>query len=381
MNPRWDKACVRRTWMLSMAFALGSVVTCSLLYSFYSVRNNLDSGKRVIVQKFGSDSTQKELNNYEDAEIISADASMKEPTLASMSRLLLHRLGEAHDQPLRFMVVTGERSSACQTPLGSNIMMKTYKNKVDYCNIHGCKVWYALEVWEKGFTGTWVRYPLLLRLMKANPSVTWFMWMDSDAIFTDFSFFIPFNTYNSWNKNLVVPGFWEKVYAENPDWMALNAGIFLIRNCEWSYTFLEKWSALGEPANIVKAKEAVNSAIKTRPQEWDPDDQSALVYLLNQNRTDSEKYTFLEASYNLHGYWEYIVDTFDDLKEGKEKWPFITHFCGCNFCGGQNISERCSRGFERAFNFADNQLLALVGLAHSNLSTSLLEPIESSLQQ
>lgn len=339
----------------------------------------------VKVDKSGSESARdneqnSELQEYDDDARIASKAevaSMEKITQSATSRLLLNRLGQAQDQPLPFMIVTGERSSPCKTPLGSNIMMKTYKNKVDYCNLHGCKIWYALEVWERGFTGTWVRYPLLLRLMKANPSVTWFMWMDSDAIFTDLNFSIPFDTYNGWNKNLVVSGYWEKVYAEEPDWMALNAGIFLIRNCEWSYRFLEKWSELGAPENIVKVKEAMNSVIKTRPQDWDPDDQSALVYLLNKNRRESEQKAFLEASYSLHGYWDYIVDDFEDILEGKAKWPFVTHFCGCNFCGGVIISDRCSQGFERAFNFADNQLLALVGLRHSNLSTSLLEPIPS----
>eukprot|EP01018_Ginkgo_biloba_P027773 Gb_16800 [translate_table: standard] len=329
---------------------------------------------------------RKELGeNQEDFQDTTNEKESRILSVKAMERLtlpatrLLHGLSRGvEDQAVPFMIVTGERSSPCITPEGSNTMMKTYKNKVDYCNLHGCKVWYALEVWEKGFVGTWVRCPLLLRLMKTNPSVPWFMWMDSDAIFTDFNFSIPFGTYNSWSKNLVVPGFWEKIYSETPDWMALNAGIFLIRNCEWSYTFLEKWSEFGAPENLIKSKKALNSVLKSRPQDWDPDDQSALVYLLSQNRTESEQNTFLEASYSLHGYWDYIVDKFEDILEGKEKWPFVTHFCGCNFCGGVDISHRCSKGFNRAFNFADNQLLALVGLRHSNLSTSSLQPISSS---
>ncbi|GLJ10704.1 hypothetical protein SUGI_0133460 [Cryptomeria japonica] len=295
----------------------------------------------------------------------------EEPNKETVSRLL-HQVDQGSDDPnaVPFMLVTGERSSPCVTSHGSNVMMKTYKNKVDYCNLHGCKVWYALEIWQKGFVGTWVRYPLLLRLMKANPSVTWFMWMDSDAIFTDFNFSIPFERYNGWNKNMVVPGFWEKVYGENPDWIGLNAGVFLIRNCEWSHKFLEKWIEFGAPENIQTAKAALNTVLKSRPQEWDPDDQSVLVYLLNTNRKESEENVFLEASYSLHGYFEYIVDEFEDILVGKAKWPFVTHFCGCNFCGGKNTTDRCTKGFERAFNFADNQLLRLVGLRHSSLSSS-----------
>ncbi|ERN02260.1 hypothetical protein AMTRI_Chr02g265140 [Amborella trichopoda] len=278
-----------------------------------------------------------------------------------------------------FILVSGERSGPCETVNGSVVMAKSYKNKVDYCNWHGCTVWYTLEVWEEGYTGTWARYPLLLRLMKANPSVAWFMWMDSDAIFTDFSFEIPIHAYDSWGKKMVVPGFWDKVYRDDPDWVGLNAGVFLMKNCNWSHEFLKKWMKFGHPKNKASSKISINSMVKSRPQDWDPDDQSALVFLLNSNRTDSQANVFLEASYDLHGFWELVIDQLVEGKNGNRRPPFVTHFCGCKFCGGRGseVPLVCLDGFTRAFGFADNQFLARVALRHPNITSPdpLLSPI------
>ncbi|XP_057836318.2 probable xyloglucan 6-xylosyltransferase 1 isoform X2 [Cryptomeria japonica] len=347
------------TWVSVKSFVMGCLITAFLFLSLGNLGNmesNVDPKPAHLLNRF----IQTTITSRKQFVKI---ADYGQPgNVLNGSKALLTRVRNQVEKPFGsvppFVLVTGERSSPCISPRGNNVMMKSYKNKVDYCNLHGCKVWYALEVWQKGFVGTWVRYPLLIHLMKANPSVTWFMWMDSDAVFTDFNFSIPFETYSSWNKNLIVPGSWEKIYGEDPDWIGLNAGIFLIRNCEWSHKFLEKWMELGAPENLMASKKALNKVVKSRPKEWDPDDQSALVYLLNQNKTKSEDNVFLEASYVLHGYFEYIIDRFEDFLEGKEKQPFITHFSGCNFCGKENITERCSEGFERAFNFADNQLLS-----------------------
>ncbi|GLJ10702.1 hypothetical protein SUGI_0133440 [Cryptomeria japonica] len=363
------------TWVSVKSFVMGSLVTAIIFLSLGNLGNmeaNVDPNRGRLLNRFMQTATTSPTEFVKNADYGDVLNGPKAVTR------VVNQVDQATDKVFGsvppFILVTGERSSPCISPRGNNVMMKSYKNKVDYCNLHGCKVWYALEVWQKGFVGTWVRYPLLIQLMKANPSVTWFMWMDSDAVLTDFNFSIPFETYNTWNKNLVVPGFWDKVYGEDPDWIGLNAGIFLIRNCEWSHKFLEKWMEFGAPENLMASKEALNRVVKSRPKEWDPDDQSALVYLLNQNKTKSEDNVFLEASYVLHGYFEYIIDRFGDFLEGKEKQPFITHFNGCNFCGKKNITERCSEGFERAFNFADNQLLSSVGRKHSSLST-LLESI------
>lgn len=114
-------------------------------------------------------------------------------------------------QSVPFLVVTAERPDGCKTQEGCQIIMRSYKNKVDYCNIHGCKVWYSLETWEESLPGTWARYPLLRSLMDSNPSVPWFLWMDADAVFTDMSFSLPLEEFERAGKKFILTGWEDKV--------------------------------------------------------------------------------------------------------------------------------------------------------------------------
>jgi len=87
---------------------------------------------------------------------------------------------------------------------------------------------------------------------------------------------------------------------------------------------------------------------------------------------------FLESSYFLHGYWVSVVDKYEDMIRtyhpgfGDERWPFVTHFVGCKPCGsyGDYPVERCMKSMERAFNFADNQILQIYGFKHRSLNTA-----------
>lgn len=55
---------------------------------------------------------------------------------------------------------------------------------------------------------------------------------------------------------------------------------------------------------------------------------------------------------------------------GDERWPFVTHFVGCKPCKlGENENDECFKQMERAFNFADNQVLEKYGYTHSALSS------------
>ena len=51
---------------------------------------------------------------------------------------------------------------------------------------------------------------------------------------------------------------------------------------------------------------------------------------------------------------------------GDERWPFVTHFVGCKPCklGGTPENDECFKQMERAFNFADNQVLEKYGYTH-----------------
>ena len=112
---------------------------------------------------------------------------------------------------------------------------------------------------------------------------------------------------------------------------------------------------------------------------FEADDQSALVYLILYGDPKWKELTYLEWEFFLHGYWKYVVYNFEEMMAknhpgyGDERWPFVTHFVGCKPCklGASQDGEEdeCFRQMERAFNFADNQVLEKYGYTHSALSS------------
>ena len=85
---------------------------------------------------------------------------------------------------------------------------------------------------QDDFTSHYYKIVTLLDLLKDDlieRQYDWYYWVDGDAIFTNFSInihdFLPSSLHHS-HYNLIVA--------------ATNSGVFLIRNCQWSYDFL--WS-------------------------------------------------------------------------------------------------------------------------------------------
>jgi xyloglucan 6-xylosyltransferase len=113
---------------------------------------------------------------------------------------------------------------------------------------------------------------------------------------------------------------------------------------------------------------------------FEADDQSALVYLLVTQRERWADKVFLESSYLLHGFWEGIVDRYEEMRTkcrpglADDRWPLVTHFVGCKPCGEPNGASydaaSCRRGMECALNFADDQILKLYGFQHESLNTT-----------
>jgi hypothetical protein len=95
---------------------------------------------------------------------------------------------------------------------------------------------------------------------------------------------------------------------------------------------------------------------------------------------------YLENSYYFQGYWRILTEKFEEMMAkykpglyGDERWPFITHFVGCEFCVGavnpEYSSELCISQMERAVNFADNQVLSLYGFKHPTLGANSVRPV------
>ncbi|XP_058186375.1 galactomannan galactosyltransferase 1-like [Rhododendron vialii] len=315
----------------------------------------------------------------------------------------------------RVFVLTGSQPSPCKNPIGDHLNLRLFKNKVDYCRIHGYDIFYNNAFIHPKMVNWWIKIAVLRPMMLAHPEAEWIFWVDSDAVITDMDFKLPLEKYK--NHNFVVPGGSDLVY-DKKSWGGLNAGVFYIRNCQWSMEFMEAWAEMGpQTPNYEKWGQIQMEALSDKKHQ-DSDDQSALVYLL---LTEKEKWgikVYIENMYDLSGYWGYLVDSFDNITEnyariekgvtelrrrhaekvsehyaalmrvavinqgsvgGGRKRPFITHFTACRHCSGLHwgyTAEQCYGGMEKALNFADNQVLRNYGFVRPDLmNTSVLSPL------
>ena len=222
-----------------------------------------------------------------------------------------HEASKVTSPPI--LMVTGSVPSACENPNGDHVLLKSIKNKMDYCTLHtGITMFYNLAHISDEMSGFWSKLPLLRELMLAHPEVEWLWWIDSDALITDMEFKLPMEHYKDYN--LVVPGWEQNVYMKK-SWLGLNAGIFFLRNCQWSLDFLDEWAQMGPKGSIRnEAGKEVSKFLSDRP-EFEADDQSALVYLLIKQREVWGNKVYMESSYCLHGYWVPIVETFEEMMD------------------------------------------------------------------
>ncbi|XP_068657161.1 galactomannan galactosyltransferase 1-like [Aristolochia californica] len=310
----------------------------------------------------------------------------------------------------RVLLVTGSQPRPCQNPVGDHFLLRFFKNKVDYCRINGCDLYYNNALLHPKMTTFWAKIPLIRAAMVAHPEAEWVWWVDSDAAFTDMEFRLPLDRYRA--HNFVVHA-WAHLVYEKKSWVSLNAGVFLIRNCQWSLDFMERWATMGPQTPDYDKWGKIQRATTKDKVAPESDDQSGLVYLLLKEKEKWADKIYLESEYYFEGYWLDIVGKLQNITEryvamergverlrrrhaekvngeyaeirepylrgagyGKDGWrrPFITHFTGCQPCSGDHnvmySGESCSEGMQRALNFADNQVLRNYGFARRGLLDS-----------
>ncbi|KAF2310963.1 hypothetical protein GH714_018795 [Hevea brasiliensis] len=282
----------------------------------------------------------------------------------------------------RVLLVTGSSPKPCENPVGDHYLLKSIKNKIDYCRLHGIEIFYNMALLDAEMAGFWAKLPLIRKLLLSHPEIEFLWWMDSDAMFTDMAFELPWERYK--DSNFVMHGWNEMVYDQK-NWIGLNTGSFLLRNCQWSLDILDAWAPMGPKGKIrEEAGKVLTRELKDRPV-FEADDQSAMVYLL---ATQSDKWgdkVYLESAYYLHGYWGILVDRYEEMIEnyhpglGDHRWPLVTHFVGCKPCGkfGDYPVERCLKQMDRAFNFGDNQILQMYGFTHKSLASRRVKRVRN----
>jgi xyloglucan 6-xylosyltransferase len=230
--------------------------------------------------------------------------------------------------------------------------------------------------------GFWAKLPLMRALLLAHPEVEFLWWMDSDTMFTDMAFELPWERYGP--HNLIMHG-WDEMVYDDKNWIGLNTGSFLLRNCQWSLDMLDTWAPMGPKGPVrIEAGKVLTKSLKDRPV-FEADDQSAMVYILATQREKWGDKVYLENGYYLHGYWGILVDRYEEMLEnykpglGDHRWPLVTHFVGCKPCGkfGDYPVERCLKNMDRAFNFGDNQILQMYGFTHKSLASRRVKRIRN----
>lgn len=332
----------------------------------------------------------------------------------------------------RVVMVTGSQPEPCKGPGGDHALLRFLKNKLDYCRLHGIELLYNTALLEPSMVAYWAKIPSVRAAMLAHPDAEWVWWVDADAVFTDMDFSLPLERYRE--SSLVVYG-WEREVYEERSWVGLNAGVFLIRNCQWSLDLMDAWARMG-PASPEYARwgKTLREELEGKPND-ESDDQSALVYLLSRH-LERERWanaTFLESGYYFQGYWAEIVDRLDGVATryeavergraggraglrrrhaerehllyaaarrqavrqqrgtgggvpgpdggGQKGWrrPFVTHFTGCQPCGGapnrMYTRRRCAEGIRRALAFADDQVLRSYGFRHAAPLSDSVTPL------
>ncbi|KAH7284990.1 hypothetical protein KP509_33G006000 [Ceratopteris richardii] len=333
--------------------------------------------------------------------------------------------------PSMTIVVAGSPGAgldACGSSLGTHVLTKAFKNKVDYCNLHDCTVRFQLERWP---TATSMPH-LLLHLLESLPSVPWILWMPSEVLFTNISSFIPLHTYVALGKHFVVfPTAPSVLSMEEFNLLDvdvkhlyfMNPLIFLVQNSVWSKQFLSKWAkntdVADKPERLANKMEMKVTAMENRGMEqyvekahsWEECSRDGLLQTLIEETISGDALkirsrTYIETGAYLYGYEELLVKSYDMLNVdhndpiilydniedyhykdrfilqniqnkgiSPSTWPFVVHFEGCHFCAATeevNITSVCLSMFQRSFYYADNQLLSLVNMQHHRLYSNVV---------
>ncbi|KZV19204.1 glycosyltransferase 7 [Dorcoceras hygrometricum] len=272
---------------------------------------------------------------------------------------------------------------------------------------HDIEIFYNNVLLQPKMFSFWAKTPTIKAAMLAHPEAEWIWWVDSDAAITDMDFKLPLERYK--NHNFVLHG-WLKLIYETKSWTSINAGVFLIRNCQWSMDFMDVWASMGpQSPQYDKWGETLSNLFKDKIFR-ESDDQSGLVYLLLKEKEKWGDKIYVEDEYYFQGYWVEILGTFENITDkykqiekdspllrrrhaervseayatvweeylkgagyGRGSWrrPFITHFTGCQPCSGNHnemySAQTCVDAMQKALLFADNQVLRNYGFVHLDL--------------
>ncbi|CAI9760302.1 unnamed protein product [Fraxinus pennsylvanica] len=66
----------------------------------------------------------------------------------------------------RVLLVTGSSSKPCENLVGDHYLLKSIKNKIDYCRLHGIEIFYNMALLDAEIAGFWAKLPwIFLKLI------------------------------------------------------------------------------------------------------------------------------------------------------------------------------------------------------------------------
>lgn len=217
----------------------------------------------------------------------------------------------------------------CPNPIGEEVYNQSFTNKLQYAELKGYDVIYNRRQPRQDITGNYNKISILSEILE-NETLTetltgskryeWLFWIDYDALFNDMSFDIPFEKYQ--DANFVAWGSVNRFAMKHTEGTSLSAGVFLLRNNDWSRRFLKEILTFGLDEGRAREREMKRVI---RNYERALYEQNAMVYLGKMHPEIREKFYF-ENRYRINRFWMHGVYSY------REPSPFIVHFAGCLFC-------------------------------------------------
>ncbi|KAK4434849.1 putative glycosyltransferase 7 [Sesamum alatum] len=73
----------------------------------------------------------------------------------------------------RILMVTGSQAKSCKNPIGDYLLVKFFKNKVDYSRQHGIDIFYNNVLFQPKMFSFWAKTPTVKAAMLAHPEAEW----------------------------------------------------------------------------------------------------------------------------------------------------------------------------------------------------------------
>ena len=248
----------------------------------------------------------------------------------------------------RVALLTGISGTPCGTPWGDYLLRLQLANKADWARLHGYELMQSAETMDAGLRpGAWQKVALLRHALATVPRsrAEWLLWIDMDVIINDVNMTLPLEWYGK--KDLVMWGVPDKIAGG--DVAGMNSGVFLLRNCDWSRSLMDRVAAYGAYPADVALEKALASALPT--YDVGMYEQNALTFLFKTEPALLDRVRF-EDAVTLNVWYRVLYDP------AVPQPAFVVHFAGCQLCNGfhpEKLGE-CDTEFVRHYGEAAARL-------------------------